>query len=65
MDVPLISIVVCTYNGERFLAEQIQSLINQTYPSLEIVMSDDHPTDRTRSILSRYEKDRRFTIVYN
>jgi glycosyltransferase involved in cell wall biosynthesis len=54
MDLPLISIVMCTYNGEAFLEAQINSLINQTYPNLEIIISDDASADNTRTILSRY-----------
>jgi glycosyltransferase involved in cell wall biosynthesis len=51
---PLVSIALATYNGERFLAEQLDSLLRQTYPNLEIVISDDGSTDGTRSIIARY-----------
>lgn len=61
---PLISIVLCTYNGEAFLQEQIGSLLQQSWKNIEIVVSDDHSTDGTRSILSKYENDPRFRITY-
>jgi glycosyltransferase involved in cell wall biosynthesis len=56
MNYPLISIIICTYNGERFLKEQIQSIVEQTYPNLEIIISDDASTDKTKAILSEYKK---------
>ena len=37
-----VSIVMCTYNGEKFLIEQIDSIINQTYPIYELIIQDDH-----------------------
>lgn len=52
---PLVSIVLCTYNGATFLEEQLQSLINQSYPHIEIVVSDDGSTDGTIAILKKYE----------
>ena len=51
---PLISIVLATYNGERFLEKQLDSLFNQTYPNLEIIAVDDASSDRTVDILHRY-----------
>jgi glycosyltransferase involved in cell wall biosynthesis len=61
---PLISIVLCTYNGERFLQEQIDSLLQQTWANTEIIVSDDQSSDGTRNILRQYENDRRFHIHF-
>ena len=44
---PLVSIALCTYNGDQFLDEQLQSLLAQTYPNLEIVVVDDASNDKT------------------
>jgi glycosyltransferase involved in cell wall biosynthesis len=52
-----ISIAVCTFNGERFLAEQLQSLVDQSYRNTQIVIVDDCSTDGTRAILERFKKD--------
>ena len=49
-----VSIVMCTYNGERFLREQIDSLLNQTYPLYEIIIQDDSSTDGTRRVVQEY-----------
>ena len=52
---PLISVVMCTFNGSEFLKEQIDSLLNQTWKPIEIIISDDGSTDQTRSILLTYK----------
>ena len=49
-----ISVVLCTYNGERFLREQLDSIICQTYPIYELVIQDDCSTDRTFDIIKEY-----------
>lgn len=51
---PRVAVVMATYNGEKFIEEQLQSIINQTYPNLEIVITDDCSTDGTYSIVKRY-----------
>ena len=54
MEKALVSVVLCTYNGERFLEEQIESILAQTYRPLELVISDDASTDGTANLLSKY-----------
>lgn len=62
----LVSIAVCTYNGEKYLREQLDSLIHQTYQNLEIIVVDDRSSDRTMEILSVYAKeDKRIKIFQN
>lgn len=51
---PLISIALCTYNGEKNLREQLDSLVQQTYKNLEIVVVDDQSIDNTPAILKEY-----------
>lgn len=48
---PTISVALCTFNGERFIAEQIESILAQTLVPDEIVLSDDASTDATVSIV--------------
>jgi glycosyltransferase involved in cell wall biosynthesis len=50
-----VSVVMCTYNGERYLREQLDSIISQTYPVSEIIVQDDCSTDETLVILSEYD----------
>lgn len=49
-----ISIVIPTYNGEKYVAEAIESAINQTSPADEIIISDDNSSDSTIEICKRY-----------
>lgn len=51
---PSIDIVLGTYNGERFLAEQLRSLEEQTVSSWRLVARDDGSADNTRSILAEF-----------
>lgn len=55
MRTPLISVAMATYNGSRFLKEQLDSLLSQTYPNIEIIVVDDCSTDNTVEILKEYE----------
>lgn len=61
-----VSIALATYNGERFLGEQLDSLLTQTYSNFEIVISDDASTDSTHKILDEYQKkDKRIKWTVN
>ncbi len=51
---PLVSIVLATYNGERYLREQLDSVFNQTYPNIEVIAVDDRSNDNTVAILREY-----------
>jgi glycosyltransferase involved in cell wall biosynthesis len=63
---PKVSVVVCTYNGEKFLPQQLNSLISQTYANLEIIISDDHSSDDTVKIAASFQKrDPRIRIHVN
>lgn len=55
-----VSIVMCTYNGERYLARQLDSILQQTYPLHEILIQDDGSTDNTCDIVRRYQQDHPF-----
>src|SRR5687767_2208480 len=54
MEVPLVSVIMCTYQGAAYLTEQLQSLEQQTYSSLEIICSDNISTDGTADILKEW-----------
>lgn len=54
MENPLVSIALCTYNGEKYLREQIESIISQTYKNLEIIIVDDCSADKTFEIARGY-----------
>ncbi|MBU3540809.1 glycosyltransferase family 2 protein [Polynucleobacter sp. UB-Tiil-W10] len=54
-DAPLVAILLCTYNGARFLAEQLDSLEDQTHQNWVVIASDDGSTDQTLEILQQYQ----------
>lgn len=53
---PLVSIIINNYNYARFLADAINSALNQTYASIEVIVVDDGSTDNSREIISDYGK---------
>lgn len=52
---PLISIITVVFNGEKYLEETIQSVINQTYDNVEYIIIDGGSTDGTLEIIKKYE----------
>ena len=58
-----IDILLATYNGEKYIKEQIDSILNQTYKNIKLIISDDCSKDNTISILKEYEiKDSRIEL---
>ena len=54
--IPLISIILCTHNGEKFLQAQLDSLLAQTHENVEILIFDDASSDTTTQIVKKYVK---------
>ena len=52
---PKVQILLATYNWERFLREQLDSIINQEYKSWELLIHDDGSVDNSISILNEYQ----------
>jgi len=50
----MINILLSTYNGEKYLSEQIDSILNQTYLDCKLIIRDDGSTDRTNLIIDEY-----------
>lgn len=62
----LVSIIVATYNGEKFIAAQLDSLVQQTYTNTEIIILDDGSTDNTRQILQEYaSRFKNIQLIFN
>jgi len=60
----LVSIITPAYNAERFIAETIKSVLNQTYPHWEMIIVDDCSRDRTVQIVKEYtKKDPRIRLI--
>ncbi|MGZ9063625.1 MAG: glycosyltransferase family 2 protein, partial [Allosphingosinicella sp.] len=63
---PRVSIGLPVYNGENFLAAAIDSVLNQTFADLELIICDDASTDRTAQICQDYAaKDERVRYLRN
>lgn len=61
----LVSIIVPVYNVEKYLKKCVDSIINQTYKNLEIVLVDDGSTDNSRNICDEYaKKDSRIKVIH-
>lgn len=62
----MISIAMASYNGARYIREQIDSILNQTIHEFELVICDDCSTDNTVAIINEYAKaDNRFRVYVN
>ncbi len=51
-----VAVILSTYNGEKYIKNQIDSILNQTYKNIEIYVRDDGSKDNTIDILKEYEK---------
>lgn len=59
---PLVSVAIATYNGQLYLREQLDSIYNQTYKNLEVIVCDDCSEDGTLDILEEYKQQ--FGLIY-
>ncbi len=64
MSTPLVSIIMPVFNGEKFLHEAIDSLLQQTYNNWELLAVNDGSTDRSREIILQYT-DSRIKLIEN
>ena len=64
-NLPLVSIVITSYNRDRFIAKAIESALAQDYPNLEIIISDNCSTDNTDAVIKKYTHDARVKYFVN
>lgn len=63
-NLPLVSIVLPVYNTEKYITESVQSILDQTYKNLEIIIVEDGSQDNTLKILQKFKnKDNRIKLV--
>ncbi|PKN13217.1 MAG: hypothetical protein CVU69_02635 [Deltaproteobacteria bacterium HGW-Deltaproteobacteria-4] len=60
---PLVSVVMSVYNGERYLREAVDSILRQTFTDFEFIIINDGSTDGTREILESYQ-DERIVLIH-
>ena len=61
----LVSVAIATYNGEKFIAEQIESILAQSHKDIELVVQDDQSTDRTVEIVKSFAQQADIRIEVN
>lgn len=62
----MISVVLPVYNGEKYLEQAINSILNQTYKNIELVIVNDCSTDKSLEIISDFQKkDARIKVINN
>lgn len=54
---PLVSIIIPNYNHAQYLEQRIESILNQTYKNIEIILLDDHSNDNSVDIIRRYQQN--------
>lgn len=60
-----ISVIVAVYNTEKYLDRCIESLLNQTYKNIELVIVEDCSTDSSRKLLKKYKGNKNIKVFYN
>ena len=58
-----ISVAMCTFNGGRYLREQLESIAKQTRRPCELIVCDDHSTDDTIAILKQFQAEAPFPVL--
>lgn len=62
----LVSVLMGSYNHEKYIGEAIESVLNQTFPDLELIIIDDCSTDNSRAIIEKYQaKDSRVRAFFH
>jgi len=56
-------VVMPVYNAEKYLAESIESILNQTFKDFEFIIIDDGSTDSSLSIIKKYDNDKRIKLI--
>ena len=65
MNQELVSVIMPTFNAGRYIADSIESILNQTYTNLELLITDDCSSDETRTILTEFSmRDPRVKVEY-
>jgi len=64
-DTPLISVVLPVYNRDKYLRQAIESVLNQSYPNWELIISDDGSAKSTIELIEQYASHPKVRIHYN
>jgi glycosyltransferase involved in cell wall biosynthesis len=61
---PLVSVAMATYNGASYISQQLKSIVDQSYPNLEVIITDDASSDGTLAILYDYRNKYDYIKVF-
>ncbi|MDB5222657.1 MAG: putative glycosyltransferase epsH [Chitinophagaceae bacterium] len=62
---PLVSIAMAAYNGEKYIWEQLRSIVDQTYPNIEVIITDDDSSDNTLQIIKEFQKKYSYIFLFS
>jgi glycosyltransferase involved in cell wall biosynthesis len=62
---PLVSVAIATYNGEKYITEQLRSIIDQSFKNIEIIITDDASLDNTVLIIKEFQQQYGFIKLYS
>jgi len=60
-----VSVIIPTYNCERFIKRAVESALNQTYPDLEVIVVDDGSTDQTKRVVQAFQGRIKYVVQQN
>ena len=63
MQQPKVSVIVPVYNVEKYLKQCLDSIVNQTYKNLEIIIVNDGTKDNSMKIVEEYLQDKRIKVI--
>lgn len=61
---PLVSVIIPSYNHAKYITQAIESVINQTYPNIELFVVDDGSTDNSKEIIERLQEKYHFEMIF-
>lgn len=62
---PKISVIVAVYNTEKYVERAIESILNQDYPNLELILVEDCSKDNSKKVLRKYKNNERVILIEN
>ena len=60
-----ISVIVAVYNTEKYVERCLNSLLNQTYKNIEIIVVEDGSTDNSKEVLKKYSNNDKIKLIYD